>query len=53
MIARGVLETLWLVDDYMSLLFSSKRNINHVDVNIEDVIGKGSFGIPFAVVATP
>ena len=37
----------------MSLLFSSKRNINHVDVNIEDVIGKGSFGIPFTVVATP
>ena len=37
----------------MSLLFSSERNIDHVDVNIEDVIGKSSFGIPFAVVATP
>ena len=48
-----MLETLWLVDDYMSLLFSSKRNIDRVDVNIEDIIGKGSFGIPFAVVATP
>ena len=46
-------ETLWLVDDYMSLLFSSKRNIDHVNVNIEYVIGKGSFGIPFTVVATP
>ena len=37
----------------MSLLFSSKRNIDHVDVNIEDVIGESSFGIPSAVVATP
>ena len=37
----------------MSLLFSSKRNINHVNVNIEYVIGKGSFGILFTVVATP
>ena len=37
----------------MSLLFSSKRNIDHVDVNIKDVIGKSSFGVPFAVVATP
>ena len=37
----------------MSLLFSSKRNIDHVNVNIEYVIGKSSFGIPFAVVATP
>ena len=41
------------MDNYMSLLFSSKRNIDHVDVNIEDVIGKGSFGIPFAFVVTP
>ena len=37
----------------MSLLFSLKRNIDHVDVKIEDVIGEGSFDIPFAVVATP
>ena len=36
----------------MSLLFSSKRNIDRVEVNIEDIIGKISFGIPFAVVAT-
>ena len=46
-------ETLRLVKDYVSLLSFSKRNIDHVDVSIEYVIGKGSFGIPFTVVATP
>ena len=37
----------------MSLLSFSKRNIDHVEVAIEDVDGKGLFGEPFAVAATP
>ena len=52
-IARGVSETLWLVIDYVSLLSFSKRNIYHVELVIEDVDGKGSFGESSAVAATP
>ena len=37
----------------MSILSSSKRNIDRVEVTIEDIIGKGSFGKLFAVAATP
>ena len=38
----------------MHLLSSSKRNIDHVEVAIEDVDGKGSFGELFtAAAATP
>ena len=37
----------------MSLLSSSKRNIYHVEVAIEDVDDKGSFGESSAVAATP
>ena len=37
----------------MFLLSSLKRNINHVEVTIEDVVGKGSFGESSAVAATP
>ena len=46
-------ETLWLVIDYVSLLSSSKRNIYHVELVIEDVDGKGSFDESSAVAATP
>ena len=46
-------ETLWLLRDYVSLLSFSKRNIDHVEVAIEDVDGKGSFGESSAVAATP
>ena len=46
-------ETLWLLRDYVSLLSFSKRNIDHVEVTIEDVVGKGSFGESSAVAATP
>ena len=48
-----MLGTLWLVRDYVSLLSFSKRNIDHVEVTIEDVVGKGSFGESSAVAATP
>ena len=53
MIARGVSETLWLVGDYMTLLFSSKRNIDRVEVTIRDIPGKDLFGKPFAIAAAP
>ena len=46
-------ETLWLVRDYVSLLSFSKWNIDLVEVAIEDVDGKGSFGESSAVAATP
>ena len=46
-------ETHWLVRDYVSLLSFSKRNIDHVEVTIEDVVGKGSFGESSAVAVTP
>ena len=45
-------DTLWLVRDYVHLLSSSKRNIDHVEVAIEDVYGS-SFGESSAVAATP
>ena len=48
-----MLGTLWLVRDYVSLLSFSKRNIDHVEVTIEDVVGKGSFGESSAVATTP
>ena len=31
----------------------SKRNIDHIEVAVENVVGKGSFGESFAIVATP
>ena len=37
----------------MSLLSFPKRNIDHVEVAIENVVGKGSFGESSAVAATP
>ena len=46
-------ETLWLVRYYVYLLSFSKRNTDHVEVVIEDVDGKGSFGESSAVAATP
>ena len=46
-------ETPWLVGDYVSLLSFPKRNIDHVEVAIEDVDGKGSFGESSAVAVTP
>ena len=46
-------ETLRLVRDYVHLLSSSKRNIDHVELVIEDVVGKGSFGESSAVATTP
>ena len=44
---------LWLVRDYVSLLSFPKRNIDHVEVAIEDVDDKGSFDESSAVAATP
>ena len=46
-------ETLWLVRYYVYLLSFSKRNTDHVEVVIEDVDGKGSFGESSAVAVTP
>ena len=46
-------ETLRLVRDSVSLLSFPKRNIDHVEVAIEDVDGKGSFGESSAVAVTP
>ena len=39
----------------MSLLSSTKGkwDINRVEMTFEDILGKGSFGEPFAVAATP
>ena len=46
-------ETLWLVRYYVYLLSFSKRNTDHVEVVIEDVDSKGSFGESSAVATTP
>ena len=48
-------KTLRLLGHYTSLLSSTKGkwDINRVEMTFGDILGKGSFGEPFAVAATP